>query len=465
MKAFTYFGYIKEEFEMKKNRIAIVLFIIIAVCLTFAETVELRVNAETLTGDPVAYRIYMYEALELIPEDFDANWDSLRVFDAEENEIPYQIDDLDGNGKLSAHDMLSFFMTGTAKMVISDDLSLDRPEYDAVLSVNEVDGEFIVTGGELDAEVKIDNHGFANYVNYRNFEEAVYTELGIMRIAGWKGSTFWADGQLGNKHEEKTSYNFKVNEMEFVNSGPVGATFVSDLESETFIGVHQILITQVMANGECFVESNIIFETYTDLMKLQEMSTKALTSVDMETLKHIMPLPRRLVWAEQLNSSSFDYWNDREAIEIVNGQPYVCFDALDAMKPLWWGATYIYSSPESWRGNYSEDLGACAYSISVEKPLVYANFNDFVMGNTWVYESREFRDGLFRWMPAEFNAFETTEGNVSTDTVDCVAHFFPGDNVVFRKVYGFTDGFANTADAIGYLEARAVEIESITLAE
>lgn len=449
---------------MKRN-VVIFLLVIIATCVALSETVEIGLTANSLTGELISYRIYMYEALELVSEDFDANWDSLRVYDAQNNEIPYQIDDLDGNGKLSSHDMLSFFMLDSAKIVVSDDLSMDLPEYAAVLSVEEVEGGFLVTGGDLDADVKIDNHGFANYTHYKDFEEDVYTELGIMRIAGWKGSTFWADGQLGNKHEEKTSYNFKVNELSFVNSGAVGATFIADLESETFIGVHQIVITQVMANGECFVESNIVFETYTDLMKLQEMSTKALTNVDMDTNKHIMPLPRSMVWAQQLNTTTFDYWNDRDAIEIVNGKPYVCFDALDAMKPLWWGATYIFSSAESWRGNYSEDLGACAYAIAVEKPIVYADFNDFVMGSTWVYESREFREGLFRWMPGEFNAFEATEGNVSTETADWVAHFLPGDNMIFRKIYGFADEFSATADAIEYLEARATEIESLSMSE
>lgn len=314
------------------------------------------------------------------------------------------------------------------------------------------------------SDVKIDNHGFANYINYKGYEEAAYNELGIIRIAGWRGSTFWADGDLGNKHEEKTSYNFKVNSLEMTGNGPVGVTFVADLESQTFVGVHQIVITMVLANGETLVETNVVFETYTDLMKLQMMSTKALTNIDMDTTKHIMPLPRRLVFAEQLNITPFDYWYERDAIEYVDGKPYVVFNALDAMKPLWWGATYIFSSAEAWRANYSESLDACAYALSIEKPLVYSDFFDFVMGNSWVYESREFRDGLFRWMPGEFNAFESTEGIVTTNAEDNVAHFFPGDNVVFRRIYGLEE-FDSTAEAIEYLEKRAIEIESVYMTQ
>ena len=220
------------------------------------------------------------------------------------------------------------------------------------------------------------------------------------------------------------------------------------------------MITTVLANGEIFVETNVVFETYTDLMKLQLMSTKALTNIDMDTTMHIMPLPRRLVFAEQLNITPFDYWYERDAIEYVNGKPYVVFNALDAMKPLWWGATYIFSSSEAWRANYSESLDACAYALSIEKPLVYSDFFDFVMGNTWVYESREFRDGLFRWMPGEFNAFEATEGIVTTEAEANVAHFFPGDNVVFRRIDGLEE-FETVAEAIEYLEKRATEIESV----
>ena len=443
-----------------KGKIVLSLLLVLLMGFAFSEIVEINVNAQSETGKEIPYRVFMYELLDIVPEDFDANWDSLSVQDLDGKALKFQIDDLDGDKKLSANDMLSFFIKDQCKIVISDDWSIDPTEYEPVLKVTEQDGEFFVSGGQLKSDIKIDNHGFANYVNYKGFEEAAYNELGILRIAGWKGSAFWADGSLGNKHEEKTSYNFKVNSLEISGSGPVGVTFVADLESTTFIGVHQIVITQVLANGECFVEVNVVFETYADLMKLQLMSTKALTNIDTDTIKHIMPLPRRLVFAEQLNITSFDYWNERDAIEIVDGKPYVVFNALDSMKPLWWGATYIFSSAEAWRANYSESLNACAYAIATEKPLVYSDFVDFVMGNTWVYESREFRDGIFRWMPGEFNAFEATQGMVTDKAEANVAHFFPGDNVVFRRIYGLHE-FDSTAQAIKYLEQRSAEIESV----
>jgi len=445
-----------------KARIIVTLLLVILMGFVFAGEFEIQLKAESQTGKPIPYGFFMYELLDMIPDDFDANWEAITVQNVDGNVIKHQIDDLDGNGKLSAHDQIVFFMEEECKIIISDDWSLEGEEYDPVLSVTEEDGEFIVSGGALKSDVKIDNHGFANYVNYKDYEEAAYNELGILRIAGWKGSTFWADGDLGNKHEEKTSYNFKVNSMEMVGNGPVGATFVTDLESQTFVGIHQIVINTVLSNGETFVETNIVFDTYADLMKLQMMSTKALTNIDIDTIKHIMPLPRRLVFAEQLNITPFEYWFERDAIEYVNDKPYVVFNAVDSMKPLWWGATYIFSSAEAWRANYSEELNACAYAITPEKPLVYSDFYDFVMGDTWMYESREFRDGLFRWIPGEFNAFEATEGIFSTEAEENVAHFFPGDNVVFRRIYGLEE-FESTAQAIDYLEKRASEIESVTI--
>jgi len=443
-----------------KGKFIFTLLFVLLLGLCFAETFEIQLSAEPVTGKAIPYGLFMYDLLEIVPEDFDANWDSIAVQDMDGNIIQHQIDDLDGDGKLSAHDQISFFMEEQCKIVISDDWSIYPTQYEPVLTVESLDGEYFVSGGELICDVKIDNHGFANYVNYKNFEEAAYNELGIIRIAGWKGSTFWADGNLGNKHEEKTSYNFKVNSLKIAGNGPVGVTFVTDLESQTFVGVHQIVITMVLVNGETFVETNVVFDTYADLMKLQMMSTKALTNIDTETTKHIMPLPRRLVFAEQLNITPFDYWYERDAIEYVNGKPYVVFDALDSMKPLWWGATYIFSSAEAWRANYSETLNACAYALSMGKPVVSSGFYDFVMGNIWVYESREFRDGIFRWMPGEFNAFEATEGYITTDAVDTVEHFFPGDNVVFRRIYGLEE-FETKAEAIEYLEKRAIEIDSV----
>ena len=443
-----------------KGRIIVTLLLVLFMGFVLADTFEVQFNAQPMTGKPLPYGLFMYELLDIVPEDFDANWDSISVQDLDGNIIEHQIDDLDGDGKLSAHDQISFFMEEQCKIVISDDWSIYPTEYDSILTITEQDGEYLVSGGQLISDVKIDNHGFANYVNYKGFEEAAYNELGILRIAGWKGSTYWADGDLGNKHEEKTSYNFKVNSLRLAGNGPVGATFVTDLESQTFIGVHQIVITMVLVNGETFVETNVVFDTYTDLMKLQMMSTKALTNIDTETTKHMMPLPRRLVFAEQLNITAFDYWFERDAIEYVNGKPYIVFDALDSMKPLWWGATYIFSSAEAWRANYSETLNACAYALSMGKSIVSSDFYNFVMGNTWVYESREFRDGLFRWMPGEFNAFEATGGIITTDAVDNVAHFFPGDNVVFRRIYGLEE-FETKAEAIEYLEKRAIEIDSV----
>ena len=184
-----------------KGKFIFTLLFVLLLGFCFAETFEIQLSAEPVTGKSIPYGLFMYDLLEIVPEDFDANWDSIAVQDMDGNIIQHQIDDLDGDGKLSAHDQISFFMEEQCKIVISDDWSIYPTQYEPVLTVESLDGEYFVSGGELICDVKIDNHGFANYVNYKNFEEAVYNELGIIRIAGWKGSTFWADGNLGNKHE------------------------------------------------------------------------------------------------------------------------------------------------------------------------------------------------------------------------------------------------------------------------
>jgi len=432
--------------------------------LFVADVVKIEVSAEEKTGTEVPYRVYMHQFLDMVSDDFDANWYSLRIVDSENNELDFQIDDLDSNGKISSEDLLTFLFKEKAYIVISDDPSMDLPEFTSVLTVEKKDANYLVNGKNISGLVKIDDHGFANYVENTEDMRTVYGELGIFRVAGWKGSTFWIDGSYGNKHEEKTSYNFDVEEIKFAGNGAIGATFVSMLESKTFPGMKQKVVTTVLKTGETLVDSKIIFENYADMMKLQLMSTKPLTDVDQDSVVHVMPVFRRMVWSEQINGTPYEYWLEREAVEMVNSKPYLVFPATDSMKPLWWGATYIFASEESWRANYSENLDLGVFEILPEKPLVLSDFEDFVYGNTWVYESREFRDGVFRWIPGEFEAFEATKGNVSLILDDWPLHCKAGDEFGFVRLYG-TYETADTDSLIEYLEARSEEFQSVITVE
>ncbi len=448
---------------MKKNLFIFILVLIFS-SLLLAEVTEIDVSASSATGVPVPYRIYMHEFLDRVGDDFDANWYSMRVVNGNGEEIEFQIDDLDSNGKISSEDLLTFLFQEKAKILVSTDPSMDLPEFTPALEVEKNESEFIISGAGISKSIKIDSHGFANYVGYGESDSLLYGELGIFRVAGWKGSTYWVNGNYGSKHEEKTSYNFDTVELKMAGNGPIGATFQAKLESGTFPGLTQKVVTTVLKTGEVLVDSRIIFENYADMMKLQLMSTKPLTDADQESVLHVLPLFRKMVWSEQINSTPFEYWKSRNALKMVNSNPYIVFSAVDSVNPLWWGASYIFASQEPWRANYSQDMDLGVYEILPEKPLVYSDFNKFVLGDTWVYESREFRDGIFRWIPGEFEAYEPTKGIVSMDSNNWPMHFMAGDEVVFVRLYGIADA-GDVSDLIEYLEARSVEFQSVKILE
>jgi hypothetical protein len=171
---------------------------------------------------------------------------------------------------------------------------------------------------------------------------------------------------------------------------------------------------------------------------------------------------RRLLWADQLNITPLEYWFERNAIMYVDRLPYIVFPAIDSMKPLWWGATYIFASQESWRSNYSPSLGIGVAEILPEKPVVYADYNKWVDGNTWIYESREFRDGIFKWLPGEFELYESTKDMVSLETTDLPNHYVAGDELNFVRFYRLYES-STIGSAISHIVNRTLEIQSVEI--
>ncbi|HNS67314.1 MAG TPA: hypothetical protein PKG97_06985, partial [Mesotoga infera] len=216
-------------------------------------------------------------------------------------------------------------------------------------------------------------------------------------------------------------------------------------------------ITTIFNNGDIISRNTFEFGTYTDLMKLQIMATRPLTDIAEDTV-HTLPVFRRLLWADQLNITPLEYWLERNAIMYTGNKPYIVFPAVDSMRPLWWGATYIFASQESWRANYSPSLKTGIAEINMWVPPITANYQEWMGGPTWVYESREFRDGLFEWMPGEIDAFESTKGAVSSKWEDYVAHFVAGDVYVFQKVYSVYNA-DSIADSIEFVELKKAEIQ------
>jgi hypothetical protein len=101
--------------------------------------------------------------------------------------------------------------------------------------------------------------------------------------------------------------------------------------------------------------------------------------------------------------------------------------------------------------------------------MVYADMEKFINGDTWVYESREFRDGIFRWMPDEFNVYESTKDvflPYSDENVgnQWMAKFKANDELTYTRIYSMFDA-KNTEDAVRYLENRTKDIQGIKLSK
>ncbi len=443
------------------RRFLVVLSVVLAVLLVFSEVRTVEVVTDQKTSVPVPFKITMWKLLELIGEDFDANWNSLRVFGEDGREIPFQIDDVDLNGKLSSNDVLIFLFKKEAKITVSDE-DMEKASYKPAFKVSEKNGRNYVECTEIPFKVEVDDHGLTHVVKFYDLEGNIYRELGIARVAGWVGSTYYVDGNLG-RHDETVSYGFKPVVVKVLDPGPVCTTVVSELRSERFPGLYQRIVSHILKTGEVLVESKFVFKNYADMMKVQIMATHPLTDLDSEAL-HVLPVFRRLVWAEQLGISPMEYWAQRNAIKFIKGKPYIVFPATDSMKPLWWGATYIFASMEDWRANYSKKYGVFVGEILDHHPIVYSDFEKFVFGNTWVYESREFRDGIFRWIPGEFEAYEATKGAISKDLKDWVAHFKAGDEVEFTRLYVVGRG-STLEDVVEYLEGRTHEYQNVKVSK
>jgi hypothetical protein len=437
----------------------LVLFFILVSVFLAAETVKVPVSVNCFNGEPIAVTITMSEILDLVGVDFDANWDSLRVVQ-DGKELPYQIDDTDLNGKLSSGDVMAFLVTGPAEITVTDDFDILPPEFDAVGKVVEEEGQWLIEIGEITAVAN--SKGLVKVTGFGDVEGTVVDELGIVRMSGYVGSTYYVDGEYG-RHEEKTTGDFIVKEATVLPAGPVGITVVSTLEAQPFLGVTQKIITTLFSNGDIISHNTFEFATYAELMKLQIMATRVLTDAAEDTV-HTLPVFRRLLWADQLNITPLEYWLDRNAIMFSGSKPYIVFPAVDSMRPLWWGATYIFASQESWRANYSQSLKTGVAEINPEVPVVVADYEKWMGGLTWVYESREFRDGYFEWMPGEIDIFESTKGYVSSNWEDYVRHFVAGDVVSFKRVYSIYNA-DSIEDSIEFVEMKKSEIQSLKIGE
>jgi len=404
--------------------------------------------------------VQMGKLVDMLPEDFEPDWTSLRIL-VEGVEVPFQIEDVDGNGRISAPDYLVFIAKGNTQIVVQDAPG-KAVVYPKAFEVVKDSKGWTIKAVDESIEAVVNDHGLLQVTKFGSVKAKLVDEVGIARVSGWYNSTYYVDGKLGDHHEE-TSGAFRVVSLKVLDPGPVAVCVVAVLKSEKFNGLKQELVTHLFKNGDILVDNRFVFETYADMMKLQTMITRPIIPAFDDTL-HILPVFRRLVWADQLNITPYEYWLQRNAITWVDNMPYITFPAGSSMKPLWWGATYIFASMERWRTNFSPKGKIGVAEILPEIPVVPADYKKWLDGDTWVYESLEFRDGVFKWMPGEFEAYPSTTGVYSMKVEDMPNRYKAGDIVQHLRLYSIYSA-KSIEEAIKFIEAKSNSFRSLKIGE
>lgn len=397
----------------------------------FAETRSFEVAVTAPAGEQVPVSLDLLTVRDSVGADFPFDWNDLTVL-VDGEPVAWQIDDVDLNGRVSAGDELSFLAAGNATIVVSDE-PVEAEEHEAALEVTQEGDATVITSRVVDGfSVEIAKEGLARITGFGATDGVLAAELGLLRFAGYPDSTWWANEQYG-PHEEYTTLEeggARHVTTEVLPAGPVRVTVVSEYVSDRFVGLTQRVVTRVYANGDVDVSNSVRFGGYSDLMKLQHMATNVLSQVDTEAM-HVLPPFQRLLWADQLEVSPVDYFSERDAVQTVDGEPVIAFPASSNASPLYWGAAYIFASAEPWRAAYSEALGLVVVESGHETPSVTQDYDAWLAGNTWVFESQEFRTGVFKWTADEFATYPVSadiEGNQPN-------HYLPGDTVEFRYTY------------------------------
>jgi hypothetical protein len=438
------------------KRFAILLLALLTTA-AYAETRSVTIEPTFSTGRPVPVSIDLLTLRNHIGAEFPMDWSSLRVL-VDGESVPFQVDDVDTNGRISAGDELSFLATGPATIEIDDAPGMPTA-FESAFSRSGDDPVVLRSDAAPGFAVEVPAHGLVRIVGFGDTEAMLANEIGILRFSGFPESTYWANGQLG-PHEEYT--NLEAGGMRHVgttilDAGPARVTVVAEYASDRFVGLTQRLVTRVYATGDVEISNDVALRGYSDIMKLQSMATGVMSQADPESL-HLMPVFRRLVWADQLGVSAEDYFAERDAVTTVDGTPYLAFRADDNLSPLYWGATYIFASAEPWRANYSEALGIGVAELAHETPEIASDYDAWLSGNTWVFESQEFRSGVFKWTAEEFGTYEVTASVTPSEA----NHFIPGDAMRFHLTYSvFAADSAD--DAIRYARDRQAEIASAKL--
>src|SRR5690606_16055911 len=185
---------------MRRTLIALAALALGATAL--AETRSVTVNVDARTGRPVPVSFDLLTLRDAIGAEFPMDWTSLKVSVGGE-EVPYQIDDVDLNGRLSAGDQLGFLATGPATIEIADAPG-EGASYEPALTVEGEDPAVITSSLAEGFVVEVPAHGLARIAGYGDAQALMANEVGILRFSGYPESTWWANEQYG-PHEEYTN--------------------------------------------------------------------------------------------------------------------------------------------------------------------------------------------------------------------------------------------------------------------
>lgn len=446
---------------------ALIMAALLAISSTgvLAATKSVVVDVKCTTGKPVPVSLTMDEVREAIGVDFPTNWDSLVVLDEEGELVPFQLDDVDMSGTVSRYDELAFLAKGPVTIVVSDEAPEAKPVFEAAFGVSKVDEDNTIIES-LDGlfKVKVGKYGTLDIIEYRGKEYKYARDIGMIRYSGFPYSTWWYDENY-DRHEEKTTFEEPLRRMKFgiLEAGPARITVVAHNASDLFPGMRQEMVASIYATGEIRVNNRVLSAGYADLTKLFTMCGGVMA--DVEDARHILPVFRWIDWADELKMTAEEYWAEQEVLTQVDGAPYIAFADSRGPKPAWWGASYLFCSPERWRTNFSAGEGMGVAECLIAVPEVAEDLEGKINMEHWHLEG-EWRTGYFRWIADEiFGLRQKNEIPIDIENLEDKGgnwplHMIPGDVFEHLNFYLLYD--ADSVDStVRYLEARYAELDGV----
>ena len=166
------------------RKLFLILLVVFATCLLAS---AFRIPVTTGEVDvPVVLK--MSELLEMVPEDFDANWQGIRVaFDG--LYVPFQIEDADDNNRISAGDYLVFLAKGNGEIIIPEE-DIESVKFEPFFVLEKADGNWKITAKDNLLSLSVNDHGLAQVTMFNGVEATLLDEIGIARVSGWPESRF-----------------------------------------------------------------------------------------------------------------------------------------------------------------------------------------------------------------------------------------------------------------------------------